>query len=147
MAVKDKNKVNELHVKRMKESMQQIDESIRTGLHEPLEEKTPPTYGEAYKDPPATEVPAEVPREEGASSPDKVNEIRNQVSTARASVITDPDVQTELMDIIKQRCDAFEKEINQFVSDKKGVEAALQRFKDELMNNVRQQLTKKDVGD
>lgn len=145
MPVKNKNKVSELHVKRMKESMQQIGESIRTGLHEPLAEKTPPTYGEAYKDPPATEATPEAPPAEEVNNPDKVNEIRNQVSTAQASVITDPDVQTELMDIIKQRCEAFEKEINQFVSDKNRVEAALQRFKDELMSNVREQLTKKDA--
>ena len=120
----------------MEESMEQIDESIRAGLHEP--------YGDAYKNPPP-EAPPVAPPEQPAN-PDKLNEIRNKIATAEAPVITDPDVQTELMEIIKQQSEAFEKEIRLFVPDKNRVEAAAQRFKDELMNNVRQHLTKKNLA-
>jgi len=142
MPGKNKDLIRERHDKFMKESMQQIDESIRTGLFEPVAEKAPGTYGDAYKNPPVIEAPPVAPPEE--PGPDKVNEIRNKVAAAEAPVITDPDVQTELMEIIKHRSEAFEKEIRLLVQDKNKVDAAAQRFKDELLNNVRQQLTKKN---
>jgi hypothetical protein len=142
MPGKNKNLIREWHEKFMKESMEQIDELIRAGLHEPIAEKAPATYGDAYKKPPEAEAPPVAPPED-PGNPDKINEIRNKVASAEAPVITDPDVQTELLEIIKQRSEAFEKEIRLFVPDKNRVEAAAQRFKDELMNNVRQHLTNK----
>lgn len=145
MLTKNKNLILELHKKRMTESMAQIDELIRAGLHEPVVEKAPGTYGDAYKNPPAPETPPVAPPEE-PGNPDKINEIRNKVATVEAPVITDPDVQTELMETIKQGSEAFEKEIRLIVPDKNRVEAAAQRFKDELMNNVRQHLTKKNLA-
>ena len=142
MPAKNKNLILELHEKFMKESMRQIDELISTGLYELVAEKGPATYGDAYKNPPVSEVPPVAPPEPG--NPDKINEIRNKVAATEASVITDPDVQTELMEIIKQKSEAFEKEIQLFVPDKNRAEAAAQRFRDELMNDVRQHLTKKN---
>lgn len=145
MLTKNKNLILELHKKRMTESMAQIDELIRTGLREPVAEKAPSTYGDAYKNALTPEGPPVAPPEE-PGNPDKINEIRNKVATVEAPVITDPDVQTELMETIKQGSEAFEKEIRLIVPDKNRVEAAAQRFKDELMNNVRQHLTKKNLA-
>ena len=143
MPGKNKNLTRELHEKFMKESMQQIDESIGTVRFETVAEKVPSTYGDVDRNPPVNEAPPVAPPEE-TRNPDRINEIRNSVAADETPVITDPDVQTELMEIIKQKCEAFEKEIRLFVPDKNRVAAALQQFEDELMNHVRQQLIKKN---
>ena len=148
MAKKNELRIDEVYERHMTEFMRQITGSIRD-INTPAAEntgdirKTEPATGSASK-----EVPA--PLEEEHSGPDKINEIRNeaaagQLPETRQSIATrNPDKQKELMEIVKQRREKFERELRGLESlSKNAVESALQKFKDDLMENVRKQLTEK----
>ena len=82
--------------------------------------------------------------------PDKINEIRNEVTaeqsteTRQTIEIRNPDKQKELMEIVKQRVEKFERELRGLKSlNSKAVESAAQKFKSESMDLVRKQLTEK----
>ena len=50
------------------------------------------------------------------------------------------------MEIVKQRSEKFERELRGLKSlNKNAIESAAQKFKDELMDNVRKQLTEKKL--
>jgi small-conductance mechanosensitive channel len=146
MAKKNEARIHEVHERLMHECISQISGSI-CNFHRPDVEKE----SEARKhDPgpgPATkEIPMPLPEEH--SGPDKINEIRHEVAaaqlaeTSQSMEILNPDRQKELMEIVKQRSEKFERELRRLKSlDNNAIESAAQKFKDELMDNVRKQLT------
>ena len=134
--------IRELHERLMKEFTQQISESI-SNIQEPIVENKPDERKNDSGSAPANkDVPA--PLEEEHSGPDKINEIRNEVAATQSAEILNPDKQSELMEIVKQRSEAFERELRRITfADNNTIESAAQKFKGELMDNVRKQLTEK----
>jgi hypothetical protein len=142
MAEKNEARIRTVHEKLMQEFVRQISESIRD-IHHPADDnrsevrKNGPGFGPEIK-----EVTAR-PQEEHAG-PDKVNEIRSEVASAQSAEILNPDKQSELMEIVKQKSEKFERKLRRMPSlDKKTIESARQKFECDLMDNVRKQLTEK----
>ena len=148
MAKKKEVRIDEVYERHMREFMRQITGSIRD-IDTPTTEntgdipKTDSAAGSASKEAPA-------PLEEEHSGPDKINDIRNEAAadqlpeTRESIAIRNPDKQKELMEIVKQRREKFERELRGLESlSKNAVESTVQKFKDDLMENVRKQLTEK----
>lgn len=142
MADKNEELIRELHERLMKEFMKQISESI-SNIREPIvENKTDVRENDSEAAPAIKEVPA--PPQEEHSGPDKINEIRNEVAATQSAEPLSPDKQSELMEIVKQRSEEFERELHRIASeDNNTIESEAQKFKDELMDNARKQLTEK----
>ena len=148
MDKKNKVRIDEVYERHMKEFVRQISGAIRD-INTPAAEKMVDTRKTDPATPSASEeVPA--PLEEEHSGPDKINEIRNEAAAAQlpetpqSIAIRNPDKQKELMEIVKQRGEKFERELRGLESlSKNAVESAVQKFKDDLMENVRKQLTEK----
>ena len=148
MAKKNEVRIDEVYERHIRKFVRQISGAI-SDINMPSAEnlvdirKTDPAAGSANK-----EVPA--PLEGEHSGPDKINEIRNEAAAAqlpetRQSIaIRNPDKQKELMEIVKQRSEKFERELRGLKSlNKNAIEFAVQKFKDDIMENVRKQLTEK----
>ncbi len=142
MAEKNEARIRSVHERLMREFVQQISESIRD-IQQPADEnksdvrKNGPGSGPEIKEGP------ERPQEEHAG-PDKVNEIRSEVASTQSTEILNPDKQSELMEIVRQKSEKFEWELRRMSSlDKKTIESASQKFECDLMDNVRKQLTEK----
>lgn len=149
MINKNKELIRELHETLMKEFMEQISESI-SNIQEPIVENKPEVRkndsgsAAAIKEVPAPAKEAPASQQEEHSGPDKINEIRNEVAATQSAEILNPDKQSELMEIVKQRSEAFERELRRITfADNNTIESAAQKFKGELMDNVRKQLTEK----
>lgn len=151
MTDQNKQLVRELHEELMKDFMEQISESI-SNIQEFIAENTSNAHENesgsvaAVKEtpPPPKETPA--PPQEEHSGPDKINEIRNEVAATQPAVPLNPDKQSELMEIVKQSCEEFERKLHHIVSeDQSTIASAVQKFKDELMDNARKKLTEKDM--
>jgi hypothetical protein len=142
MADKNETLIHESHERLMKEFMKEISDSI-SNIQEPIIENRPDVRENDSGWPPATDgVPA--PWQEEHSGPDKINEIRNEVAATQPTGILNPDKQSELMEMIKQRSEEFERELRRIVSvDENTIASAAQKFKDELMDNTHKQLTAK----
>ena len=143
MAAKNEKIIRELHERLMKKFMKQISESI-SNIQAPLVENKPDVPKNDSGPGPIEEVPA--PPQEEHSGPDKINEIRNEAAATQSVEILNPDKQSELMEIVKQTCEEFERKLRRIASidsNTKIIESAAQKFKDELMDNVRNQLTEK----
>ena len=141
MASKNETLIHESHERLMKEFMKEISDSI-SNIQEPIAENGPDVSANDFGRPPATDdVPA--PWQEEHSGPDKINEIRNEVAATQS--ILNPDKQSELMEIIKQRSEDFERELRRIAPsvDANTIASAAQQFKDELMDTVQKQLTAK----
>lgn len=142
----DQNKqlVRELHEKLMKDFMEQISESI-SNIQEFIAENTSNLHkNDSGSVAAVKETPA--PPQEEHSGPDKINEIRNEVAATQPAVPLNPDKQSELMEIVKQSCEEFERKLHRIVSeDQSTIASAVQKFKDELMDNARKKLTEKDM--
>ena len=120
--------------------MKQITKSI-TKIEGPIGEIRPDIHKDARE--PGTKVRGspEPPREEHGG-PDKNNDIRNEVADTQPSEVLNPDLQRELMEIVKRRCDEFERELHHITpDDQETVQHATQKFKDELLDNARKKLT------
>ena len=141
MAHKNEALVRELHERLMKEFMKQISESIST-IQEPIVENKPDVRKNDSGSVPAINEDLAPPVEEH-SGPDKINEIRNEVAESQPAELLNPDKQRELMEIVKQRSEEFERELRRIASDDITIESAAQKFKDELMDNAHKQLTEK----
>lgn len=144
MADKNETLIRESHERLMKEFMKEISDSI-SNIQEPIVENRPDVRENEPGWPPATDgVPA--PWQEEHSGPDKLNEIRNEVAATQPTGILNPDKQSELMEIIKQRSEDFERELRRIVTcvDENTIASAAQRFKDELMDNAQKLLTAKE---
>jgi hypothetical protein len=148
MAKENEARIHEAYERHMNEFMRQINGAIRD-INLPAAEnmldmgKTDPAPGSGSK-----EVPA--PLEAEHAGPDRINEIRNEAAavqlpeTRQSIAIRNPDKQRELMEIVKQRSEKFEHELRDLKSlNKNAIESAAQKFKDDLMENVRKQLTEK----
>ena len=143
MAAKNEKIIRELHERLMKKFMKQISESI-SNIQAPLVENKPDVPKNDSEPGPIEEVPP--PPQEEHSGPDKINEIRNEAAATQSVEILNPDKQSELMEIVKQTCEEFERKLRRIASidsNTKIIESAAQKFKDELMDNVRNQLTEK----
>ena len=140
---KRKDLGQELQEKHMAESMRLIDESIN---HFPvLIKQAIPEEVAKNSSPPVTitEQPPSQPTDSGG--PDKINEIRNEVAKTQTGLALDPDKQSELLEIIKQRSDGFEKLLQRAKKQGlKNIEEVAQKFKDELLNYVRGRLQEKN---
>lgn len=144
MADKNETLIRESHERLMKEFMKEISDSI-SNIQEPIVENRFDLRENDSGWPPATDgVPS--PWQEEHSGPDKINEIRNEVAATQPTGILNPDKQNELMEIIKQRSDEFERELRRIVSvDENTLASAAQKFKDELIDNTHKQLIAKKV--
>jgi len=148
MAKKNEARIRGVHERLLGEFMQQINESIRN-IRGPTDEgESDVRKNDSGSDTAIKEVPA--PPQEEHSGPDKINEIRNEVAatqppeTTPSTEILDPNKQSELMEIVRQRSEEFERELHRLPSlDDNAIESAAQKFKGELMENVRKQLTEK----
>lgn len=143
MTGKNETLIHESHERLMKEFMKEISDSI-SNIQEPIVENRPDVRANDSGWPPATDgVPA--PWQEEHGGPDKIIEIRNEAAATLPTGILNPDKQSELMEIIKQRSEDFERELRRIVSsvDENTIASAAQQFKDELMDNVQKQLTAK----
>lgn len=139
MAAKNEKLIRWCHEKCMKEFMKEISDLI-SNIPEHIVANRSDVRGSDSGWPHATEgVSAPWPEEH--SGPDKVNELRNEVSSTQPSGILNPDKQCELMKIIKQKSEEFERELRRKVSvDENTIASAAQKFKDELMDNTHKQL-------
>lgn len=142
MAEKNEARIRSVHERLMQEFVQQISESIRD-IQQPTDEnrsdvrKNGPGSGPQIKEGPGR------PQEEHAG-PDKVNEIRSEVASTQSAEILNPDKQSELMEIVRQKSEKFERELRRMSSlDKETIESAAQKFECDLMDNVCKQLTEK----
>jgi hypothetical protein len=95
-----------------------------------------------------SEVQESLQEEHGGA--DKINDIRNEVAATQSAeagqsaTILDPDKQRELMEIVRQRSEDFERELHRIPSlDYNNIESATQKFKDQLMDDIRRQLMEK----
>lgn len=143
MADKNETLIHESFERLMKESKKEISDSIGN-TQQPIAENGSDVSANDFERPPVTdEVPA--PWQEEHSGPDKINEIRNEVAAPLSTGILNPDKQYELMEIIKQRSEDFERELRRIVPsvDANTIASASQQFKDELMENAQKQLTAK----
>jgi hypothetical protein len=140
--MEDKNEkiIGELHARLMKEFMTLISESIST-IHEPIVENKPVVF--KYDSGPDSEIKEIAAPLQEHSGPDKLNEIRSELAATPSAEILDPDEQSELMEIVKQKSDAFDRELRRMLSNTTAVESAAEKFKAELMDNVRNLLTEK----
>jgi hypothetical protein len=144
MANKNKALILGLHERLMKQFIKQISESI-SNIHEPI---TGNKSDSRKDDALVTTESSALPQEH--SGPDKINEIRNEAAatqsekTTQLAQILNPDKQSELMEIVKQKCEEFERELHHLASEDNNVfEEARQKFKDELMGNTHKELAKK----
>ena len=148
MAKKNEAMIHEVYERHMRGFKRQINGAIRD-INTPTAEnmfdvrKTDPGPG-----PPRNEVPA--PLQEEHSGPDKIKEIRNEAAAAKlpetrqSIAIRNPDKQKELMEIVRQRSEKFERELRGLKSlNKNAIESAAQKFKCDLIDNVRKRLTEK----
>ncbi len=146
MAKKNEVRIHEAYERHMEEFMLEIRGAIRN-IYTPAAvidvHKTDPDLGSTRNEFPA-------PLQEEHSGPDKVNEIRHDAAAAqspetRKSIeIRNPDKQQELLEIVKHRSEKFERELRGLKSlSKNAMESATQKFKGDLIDNVRKQLTKK----
>ncbi len=143
MAAKDEKLLQELHETLMKEFMEQIGESIDNIQGNPDTAKNDSGSASTNE--------SLAPTQEQHYGPDKINEIRNEVATTPSAAILNPDKQSELMEIVRQKSEAFDHELHSLVSsntsaDSYTIESAAQRFKGELMNNFRKQLTERNYA-
>ncbi|HTF19776.1 MAG TPA: hypothetical protein VK658_17010 [Chryseolinea sp.] len=136
----NKRLIRELHEKFMIESMKQIGESIGSiqgfAVHD-----TPEVQEDVHSSAPDVRETT-APSKEEHSGPEKIVEIRNQIAAAQSPGVLIPDKQRELMEIVKQQSEAFEKELRKSESANR-TRAASQSFKDELLNNVHLLLTER----
>jgi hypothetical protein len=142
MARKNKKIIGELHERLMKEFIKQISKSIGNIQRPVIENKADVAKDDSGSGSATEEILA--PPEEQHSGPEKINEIRTEVAGTQSAEILNPDKQSELMEIVKQSCEEFERELKRIPSvDNDSVESAVQKFKEELMANVCNQLTEK----
>ena len=139
MARQPEERIRELHERLMRESLKQIDESIHVHDTRDIPEAAPPNISA----PVPTIIKDEVstPAQNEHSGPDKINDIRNEVAANQPAATLNPDRQSKLMEILKQRSEEFERESHTIGSaDHNMIESAAQKFKNELLDNVRRQL-------
>jgi hypothetical protein len=140
MIFKDEQQIRELHERLITDFMKQLDASINNSK-EPITENKSEARSDIGLTPKTKELPASPQEEYGG--PDRINEIRKEVAATRPAEILNPDRQSELMEIVRGRCEEFERELRRMPSlNSNIVESAAQQFKDELMDNVRKQLTR-----
>ena len=133
--------IHESHERHMMEFKKEISDTI-SNIQLLIAENGPDVSANDFGRPPAAyEVP--VPWREEHSGPDKINEIRNEVAAIQS--ILNPDKQSELMEIIKQRSEDFERELRRIVPSvgANTIASAAQQFRDELMDTIQKQLTAK----
>ncbi len=146
MAKKNEMRIDEVYVRHMGEFMRQISEFIRN-IQVPADENR----SDVRKNDPDPDSKETRPSlQEEHSGPDKVTEIRREVAaeqsaeTRQSIEIRNPDKQKELMEIVKQTSKKFERELRGLKSlNSKAIESATQKFKSDLMDNVRKQLEEK----
>jgi hypothetical protein len=145
MAKKNENTIDEIHERHMRKFMRQIRGAIRN-INMPAESL--PDVRNADAGPGSTSGETRASIQEEHSGPDKVNEIRNEVvapqseETRQSIAIRNPDKQKALMEIVKKRSEKFEQELRDLKSlNSHAIESAAQKFKSDLMDNVRKQLT------
>jgi len=144
--IADKNEVliHEFHERLIKEFTKQISESIGN-IQEPIVEKKPDVQKDSRSAQTIKDVPAR--QQEEHDGPDKINKIRNEVATTQSTEMLNPDKQSEIMEIVKARNEEFERELHRITSeDNNTIKSAAQKFKDELMDNARKQLTEKNMA-
>jgi len=121
--ITDRNeaRVRGLHEKFLGESLKQINDSIGHSSGESV--------------PSTTKEPGNL---------DKVNEIRNEVAGAPVTRVLDPNAQSEVLKIVKQKCEEFKKELTYmpFVDDQIR-ESEVEKFKEDLLDNIDKKLTKR----
>ena len=146
MAKKNEIRIDEVYERNMREFMRQISEFIRN-IQVPADENMSDVR---KNDPDSDSQETRALLQEEHCGPDKINEIRNEVTaeqsteTRQTIEIRNPDKQKELMEIVKQRVEKFERELRGLKSlNSKAVESAAQKFKSESMDLVRKQLTEK----
>lgn len=136
--------IRELHESLMKEFTEQISESI-SNIQESIAENMP----DVHKNDSGSAVAIKeslAPLPEEHSGPDKINEIRNEVAADQLAVPLNPNKQSELMEIVKQSCEEFENKLYRIVSEDHSIIAsAVQKFKDELIDNAHKKLTEKNM--
>jgi hypothetical protein len=150
MAEKKEARIREIHERFLEKFMHQIVESLRN-IHGPAgTNESAVGKNDSGPDQSIKEVPTPLQEEHGG--PDRINEIRNEVAatqsdeTGQPAEILNPDMQCELMEIVRKGSEAFELELRRMPSlDKSVIESAAQKFKDELMDNVRNQLKEKNI--
>jgi len=124
----------ELHERLMKEFLKQIGELISNIQGPTIESKADVIKDDSRVIPPIEE--ALLPQEDH-SGLDKINEIRKEVAVTQSAEILTPDKQSELMEIVRQRSEEFERELRRIAFlDNDTIESSAQKFKDELMDNV-----------
>ncbi len=151
MAKKNEARIHEAYERHMKEFMREISGPISNIYTSAGESKFDARKIDPEPSSPRKEFPA--PLQEEHRGPDKINEIRHEAAAAqspetRQSIeIRDPDKQQELMEIVKHRSEKFERELSGLKSlNKNAIVSAAQKFKGELMDNVRKQLTEKKLS-
>jgi hypothetical protein len=149
MTGEKKESILELQEKHMAESMKLIDESINHLPTSPVERQDVPPgeSGDGLISPPVVIDNQST----NSGGPDKINDIRNKVAKTPEVVrippggILDPDRQSELLEIIKQRSDGFERLLQRAKKQGiKNIETVAQKFRDELLHHVRARLREKN---
>jgi hypothetical protein len=141
MVNKNEQQIAKLHERLIKDFIKQIATSIRD-IKEPIAENKSMTPKNDGGSAPTVEK-VSTPRQE-EEGPDKINEIRSEVAATESAEMLNPDKQIELMEIVKQKSEQFELQVRRMQSmDDNTLETAAQKFKNELMDNVRKQLTEK----
>ncbi len=125
-----KDEVTELHQKRIREFTEQICEAI-SSIPGPLVKEKPADAGYTGE--------AAVPKEEH-SGYEKIHEKKG----AQETVTLDPTKQAEVMNLVRQKSDDFQRELERMPALKKeNIELAAQKFGKELMTTVHQELDKR----
>jgi hypothetical protein len=140
MRDKSDDSIDEMHERLLKESMQQIDDSINH-LNDPISTGNV-EIPEPDSLPRAPQQKATQPPNGRSTTPDKVNEIRNQVAVTQP--LMSKDKQSKLMNIAEQKSEQFKKELQEKESlDKEAIERAAQKFQNQLLEYIRHELIQK----
>lgn len=123
--------IRQLHVRIMKKFKDRIGESINQ-----------------------IEVAPELSVDENADDPelagqdvnslDKINALRHKVAASQDLVITNPDKQKELLDILKKAYQEFRRELrNMMPGDNRSSGRSTEKFKEELLTHAKNKLAEK----
>ena len=104
---KNEKLISKLHERLMNKFMKQISKSINK-IQKPIVDIKP-------------NVSKYDPSREEHGGPDKINDIRHEVTATQPPGALNPDKQNELMEIVKRRYEEFERELHHIASEDKGM--------------------------